>query len=191
LSHALDRKDAAAVRQHGGELAELLIELLLAAGAADGALAALAAASLPPKARTLSARLADDVAAVRARAPELKLTVDPIEFRGFRYHTGVCITVYAAGRHEELGRGGRYICGDAEPATGLTLYPDALLRAAPARPVRDRVFVPAGADPLAAQALRRAGYATLAALTDAASGEAEARRLTCTHWLSPAGLMKL
>jgi ATP phosphoribosyltransferase regulatory subunit len=191
LSHALDRKDAAAVRAHGGTLADLLIELLLAAGAADRALAALASAPLPPDARALSARLADDVAAVRAQAPDLKLTVDPIEFRGFRYHTGVCITVYAAGRHEELGRGGRYVCGDAEPATGLTLYPDALLRAAPPRAVRDRVYIPREADPTAAQALRREGYATLAALSGETDQEAEARRLGCRYWLSPAGLQAL
>jgi ATP phosphoribosyltransferase regulatory subunit len=191
LAHALDRKDAAAVRQHGGDLADLLIELLLSAGAADGALAALRAAPLPPEARLLSARLADDVAAVRAQAPDLKLTVDPIEFRGFRYHTGVCITVYAAGRHEELGRGGRYICGDSEPATGLTLYPDALLRAAPARKVRSRVYLPTGTPRTEAEALRRDGFATLAALAGEMSGEAEARRLGCTHWLSPSGVTPL
>jgi len=188
LTHALDRKDAAAVRQHGGDLADLLIELLLAAGAADGALAALESAPLPPEARLLSARLADDVAAVRAQAPDLKLTVDPIEFRGFRYHTGVCITVYAAGRHEELGRGGRYVCGDTEPATGLTLYPDALLRAAPARKVRNRVYLPAGTARATAEALRRDGFATLAALSREVPDETEARRLGCTHWLSPSGV---
>ena len=56
------------------------------------------------------------------------------------------MTVYAPGRHEELGRGGRYMCGEAEPATGLTLFPDAVLRAAPARLPRARLFVPLGAD---------------------------------------------
>jgi ATP phosphoribosyltransferase regulatory subunit len=191
LTHALDRKDAAAVRQHGGALADSLIELLLAAGAADNALAALASAPLPPDARALSVRLADDVAAVRAHAPHLKLTVDPIEFRGFRYHTGVCITVYAAGRHEELGRGGRYVCGDAEPATGLTLYPDALLRAAPRRPVRERVYLPPDADLTAAQELRRQGFATVAALSGAERHEAEGRRLGCRYWLAPSGLQTL
>ena len=58
--------------------------------------------------------------------------MDPFEFRGFRYHTGVCMTVFAPGRSEELGRGGRYVSGEDEPATGLTLFPDAMLRALPA-----------------------------------------------------------
>ncbi len=186
LTHALDRKDASAVRRHGGALAGTLCELLLAAGPAEGALAALERAELPPPARALAARLAEVVAVLRARAPALRLTVDPIEFRGFRYETGPCVTVYAPGRHEELGRGGRYLCGEGEPAAGLTLFPDAILRAAPPRPARPRVFVPAGADPAHARRLREAGHVTVAGFGDAAP-EAEARRLLCTHRMNATG----
>ncbi len=185
LARALDRKDAAAVALHGGALATTLTDLLLAAGAADRALAALAAAHLPPTSAALAERLAATVAAIRARAPLLKLTVDPIEFRGFRYHTGVCVTVFAPGRHEELGSGGRYLCGDTEPATGLTLYPDAILRAAPPRAPRVRVYVPAGAD---GAPLRAEGYATVAGLEPVADAAAEARRLNCSHVLSGSSL---
>src|SRR6185312_16463915 len=139
LNHALDRKDAAAVARHGGPLAPVLTDLLLAAGAANRALAALEAARLPNGAGALAQRLAAAVAAIRARAPGLRLTVDPVEFRGFRYETGVSVTIYAPGRHEELGRGGRYVCGATEPATGLTLFPDAVLRAVPPRAARNRL----------------------------------------------------
>lgn len=182
LARALDRKDVAAVTRHGGALAPVLTELLLAAGPADRALGALQAAPLPPPARALADRLAATVAAIRERAPALRLTVDPVEFRGYRYHTGMSVTIYAPGRHEEIGRGGRYLCGD-DPATGLTLYPDALLRAAPARAPRPRLFVPEGADADVAARFRRLGYATIAALDAAADPTAEARRLACTHLL--------
>ena len=106
-----------------------------------------------------------------------------MEFRGFRYHTGVSVTIYAPGRHEELGRGGRYICGEAEPATGLTLFPDSVLRAAPARQARERVFIPVGTELAAQRALRAAGFATVAALAAYADPIAEAHRLGCTHIL--------
>ena len=86
-----------------------------------------------------------------------------MEFRGFRYENGVSVSIFAPGRHEELGRGGRYICGDTEPATGLTLYPDAILRVAPKREARTRVFIPAGSSQAQAAALRAEGYATVAA----------------------------
>ncbi len=185
LAHALDRKDAAAVTALGGGIAATLTNLLLAAGEAGPALAALSVAKLPPEARALADRLAAVVAAIRARAPALRLTVDPLEFRGFRYHTGPCLTVYALGHQQELGRGGRYISGEREPATGLTLFPDAILGAAkPPRP-RPRLYLPAGTDGAIAAGFRAQGYATIAALgEDVQPAEDEARRLLCTHVLT-------
>ena len=183
LARALDRKDAAAVTRHGGALAPVLTELLLSAGPADRALAALADARLPGLPGLLAERVAATVAAIRAACPDLRLTVDPVEFRGFRYETGVSVTVYAPGRHEELGRGGRYICGDSEPATGLTLYPDAILRVAPPRQARPRVYIPFGSDRLAAGALRADGFATVAAMAAVSDDSAEAARLGCSHIL--------
>ena len=191
LARALDRKDAAAVKEHGGALAAVLIDLLLAAGAADRALAALTAAALPNGAGALAARLARVVAAIRHKAPALRLTVDPVEFRGFRYETGVSVTVYAPGRHEELGRGGRYLSGNGEPATGISLYPDAMLRIAPKRPARPRVYVPLAAQMADVAAIRAAGFATVAALSAEADDTAEARRLGCSHILAGASAVPL
>ena len=161
-------------------MAGTLTDLLLAAGPAARALHALASATLTPTARELAQRLAETAEAIQSRAPGLKLTIDPVEFRGLKYHTGVCVTIYATGRHEELGRGGRYICGDNEPATGLTIYPDAVLRAAPAHVARPRCYVPLGGD---GSALREAGHITVAALAADPDPRAEAVRLGCTHIL--------
>ena len=181
LTHALDRKDAAAVAQFGGRIAGLLADLLLAAGPVGPALQALASARLGPASQALYERLAGMVEAIRAQSEGLRLTLDPLEFRGFRYHTGICMTVFAPGHHEELGRGGRYVSGEHEPATGLTLYADAVLRASPKPPPRARLYLPWGTAVAAGAKLRAEGYATVAALDPAADGVAEARRLGCSH----------
>ena len=181
LTRALDRKDAAAVTQHGGPCASLLTELLLAAGPVGPALRVLKAAKLGPTSRRLYERLSAMVDAILHQSPGLRLTLDPLEFRGFDYHTGICVTVFAPGHHEELGRGGRYVSGEQEPATGLTLFPDAVLRARPKPEPRPRVFLPWSTPTAAAAELRAQGYATVAALDPAPDGAAEARRLGCTH----------
>jgi len=183
LMRALDRKDAAEVAIHGGSIVRTLTDLLLGAGPAARALEVLDQADLTPGARALVERMAASVAAIQTRAPDLRLTIDPIEFRGWRYHTGLCVTVYAPGRHEELGRGGRYLSGGGEPACGLTLRPEAILRAIPPRPVRPRLFLPHGTGASEAGALRASGYATLAALDPVGDPAAEAQRLGCTHYL--------
>ncbi len=185
LARALDRKDAAQVAElaaKAGRATQDLALLLNAAGPADGALAALEAAHLPPAARAIADNAAAVVSALRDRAPGLRITLDPVEFRGLRYHTGVAFTLYGLGRTGEIGRGGRYLSGE-EPATGMTLYPDAVLRAAPAFPPRRRVFVPAGAPDAAAAALRAEGFATIRALSPADTPAS----LRCTHAMDGEG----
>ncbi|HEX7388940.1 MAG TPA: ATP phosphoribosyltransferase regulatory subunit [Acidiphilium sp.] len=181
LTRALDRKDAAGIAAHGGPLADALLALLGAAGAADAALAAIGRIALPEPARPMAERLAATVAAIRHLAPELRLTVDPVEFRGYRYHTGVAVTFFAPGRQAELGRGGRYLCDNGEFATGITLYPDTILKSAPRPALRHRLYLPAGTAPDDAAACRAKGYSTVAGLGEAADSPAEARRLGCTH----------
>jgi ATP phosphoribosyltransferase regulatory subunit len=179
LARALDRKDSADVTSiangQGGVLAALPA-LMAATGPADGALAALDAADLPPAARAIAENAASVLAAIRACAPALRITLDPVEFRGFRYHTGVAFTLYGPGMSGELARGGRYLSQNDEPATGMSLYPDAVLRAAPVAAPRPRLFVPMGTD---GARYRSQGFATVAALAP----EDTPRRLRCTHEL--------
>lgn len=197
LRNALDRKDAAAVAVHGGAVAELLGVLLRASGDVDRALAALRDRALPARAAADAARLAAVVAALRARRPELALTLDLVENRGFEYHTGLCFTLFARGVRGELGRGGRYLAGGdfaaggGEPATGFTLYTDTILRALPAGVPARRVFVPIAAPAGTAERLRADGWTTLAALEDDVDPLAEARRLGCSHAWSAGAIRAL
>ncbi|GAN71455.1 ATP phosphoribosyltransferase regulatory subunit [Acetobacter syzygii] len=184
LMRALDRKDAAAVAQHGGALAATLIALLDATGAAEHTVAHLAELTLPPKARVILDRLIDTVAALREICPTLRMTVDPVEFRGWKYHTGVCVTLFAVGRSEELGRGGRYLCNDNEPACGLTLRPDILFRMIPPAPARERVYLAVDASRQQAASLRAQGYATVQGFASGAQAETEARHLGCASLLT-------
>jgi ATP phosphoribosyltransferase regulatory subunit len=193
LRDALDRKDAASVARLGGAVAATLGTLLRQSGDATRALEALATIELPARAAEDAQRLRDVVGALQARRPELSITVDLIENRGFEYHTGLCFTLFARGVRGELGRGGRYLAGGdfaeggGEPATGFTLYTDTILRALPAVPRPRRIYVPIDAPPATAEALRGDGWSTLAALERAADPRTEASRLGCSHvWIAGA-----
>ncbi|HLY47405.1 MAG TPA: ATP phosphoribosyltransferase regulatory subunit [Stellaceae bacterium] len=191
LRAALDRKDAAAVAHLAGAVGGLLAQLVAAAGAAGATRAALDRLDLPERARVERDRLGAVLDGLAAAVPALKVTVDPVENRGFEYHTGISFTFFARadpalGPLGELGRGGRYQAGDPaapEPATGFTLYTDTILQTLALSPPRRRVLVPPGPDRAAAEALRAAGWITVAALLPAADWHAEARRLDCGHVL--------
>lgn len=184
---ALDRKDEGAVKRHARAAGPVLLDLLKATGPADRALRALEKAALPEEAAVEARRLAETAALLRAGAPELRVTIDPVENRGFEYHTGLCFTLFARGVRGELGRGGRYLAGGAEPATGVTLFMDSILRALP-EPAASRIlFLPFGASADDARKRRGEGWITLAGLEPAAEATAEARRLGCSHvWLNGA-----
>ncbi len=191
LRSALDHKDTAAVVGLSGEAGASLAQLITAAGTASVTCAALDRLDLPPRARTERDRLAAVLDGLQAAMPGLNVTVDPVENRGFEYHTGISFTFFARvdpehGPLGELGRGGRYGAGEPsapEPATGFTLYTDTILRTLPEPAPRRRVLVPLGTDRARCRKLREQGWITVAALASAADWAAEARRLGCAFLL--------
>ncbi len=194
LRLALDRKDAAAVAALGdalgSRLAKTMGALLAAAGPAERALKALAALDLPPPAAAqrsalaqVARRVADGIAQMGGETVDL--TVDPVENRGFEYHTGVTFTFFAAAVRGELGSGGRYLAGNgggaAESATGLTLFTDTLLAALPRPAATRRLYLPVAVPAADRRRLRREGWTTLAALAADSDPAAAARALGCDH----------
>ena len=192
LRQALDRKDAAEVRDMsgalGGDLTEKLSLMLASAGPADETLKALDGLGLKGNAAKGLKLLVDVVDRIRATNGNLTLTIDPVENRGFEYHTGVTFTFFAKGVRGEIGNGGRYEVNGGtgsggEPATGFTLFMDTVLRALPQPGPAPKVFLPAGTPAEEARSLRAEGWIGVAGLDDAQDPAEEARRLGCSHWL--------
>lgn len=198
LRDALDHKDAARVAAAAGSHARLFGALLAAAGPADQALAALQKLDLPRPVKAEASHLAEVVRLVRAAIPALDLTIDPVENRGFEYHTGVSFSLFVPGVRGELGRGGRYVAGApfarrakgagetvgaGEPATGFTLAMETVLQALPDPEPARRLFVPVGTPPETARRLRIDGWAVVAGLAPVQDAKREAARLGCAHAL--------
>jgi ATP phosphoribosyltransferase regulatory subunit len=144
LRRALERKDEDAVRRAlPPDCADLFAGLLHSVGPADGGITALHALALPGEARGEAERLAAAVGLIKAAAPDLRLTIDPVEYRGLEYQTGVSFTLYALNTRGELGRGGRYRAGypEDEPGSDLSVVP---LRASSGGPSDGVHDAPAG-----------------------------------------------
>lgn len=191
LRESLDRKDLGAtqdiLRRQGvafSENAKALCALIESVGPADEVIKELKAIDLPADARAEVDRLADVLEGVRKAMPNLSLTMDPVEYRGFEYQTGVSFTVFAEGVRGELARGGRYITEAGESATGVSLYMDSVMRALAAPESESRLYLPAGTPHVTAQSFRKQGWVTVAGLDHVADVEAEAKRLGCSHHLT-------
>jgi ATP phosphoribosyltransferase regulatory subunit len=185
---ALNQKDTAEIKALLGGNAAAFTALIDAVGPADEALPELRAIGMSGEAESELAQLEAVISILRTKMPEIRLTVDPVELRGYEYHSGLTFTVFAREITGELGRGGRYRTGPdtggpEEDATGITLFVDSILKAAPAVVAAKRVCVPMDTGSDALEALHADGWITVSSLKDGTDSTDEARRLNCTHSL--------
>ena len=198
IAMALDRKDAVTVEKLAGEKSAVFLALLQAAGPGGDALARLSAIDLPASARTEVQRLEQVAALIIEAMPDLEITIDPVEHRGFEYQTGISFIFFARGVRGELGRGGRYSAlsdprdsaSNGESSTGFSLFMDSIMRAVPAPAPERRLFVPYGTDRAMLKDLQSEGWVTVSGLSPAESSTAVARRLRCGFVLSAEGIVE-
>lgn len=188
MTEALNQKDfseALSVLEKTNKKAlekkELFVSLFQAFGDCDRVLSSLRSLDLPSEAAVECHRLTDVVAFLKKEKPDLPLTIDIFENRGFEYHCGIGFSVFSKQCGQELGRGGRYFAGTAgqqsEPAVGITLYLDEILSVLERKDDKKRVYVPFDVSFKETADLRAKGYVTVCGLN--AGGPEEAQRLKC------------
>ena len=185
LRMAVDRKHTAEVHRLAGNLAPVLTRLMDTAGTWQNALDELSGIMLPEATRAAIDRVAAIAKSVADIEPDLAMTIDPVENRGFEYYTGFGFSLFARGVRGELGRGGRYQVdgGDGLGSTGFTLYMETVLRALPEPTLPERLYLPFGVAVDHVRMLREQGWVTIAALDKDPDPGLEAARLGCTHIL--------
>ena len=182
----LDRKDQGALQAIAGlndEQRLTFSTLMRASGPAATALAALAKMLLPPAATKHVRDLGEVVRLVGEQVPGLMLTIDPVEFRGLEYHLGISFTIFARSVAGELGRGGRYVLGNGEAATGATLFMEQVGQAAATPAPVACVYLPFGTKVAERQKLQAEGWRTRAALAAEGDAHAAAKAQQCSHIL--------
>lgn len=183
IRRALDAKDIGEISAINGEIGDISRALLEAAGPAEKSLAILKDLKLPAEATEMCNELNDLVMKLNDVAPSLTVTIDPGEFTGFEYQTGISFSLFASGVRGELGRGGRYLVnaerGTGETATGFSIYLDSLMRALGPDEQKMRIFVPYGTDRSVLCDLQAQNYRTVLGLEEVGDGAEEAKRMQC------------
>ena len=188
----LDRKDPEAIKAHAGPATETLSALFDATGSVDEALAHLKGLSLPETAGAERDRLEEVVTLLRTESSGLRLTLDPVENRGFEYHTGIGFTIFARGIAGELARGGRYrvsgdVLDDDERATGVTLNVDTILGMLPKLKGGRRILIPRKTTRSTKIDLQKDGWVTVSSLDVTVDLCEEAKHLACSHFFGEKG----
>lgn len=181
IYHLLQQKDAPRLAQALADAPDAARRSLLALtglyGRADGAESVIERAreALPdlPPIRAALAQLARIAASTAwRRVPDVTLSIDFADLRGYRYHSGVSFAAYVDGLADAIARGGRYDnvgadFGRARPATGFSLELRELSTLQAAPPPLPAVRAPWSDDPALVRRiaeLRHAGEVVIQSL---------------------------
>ena len=181
LRDAIRKKDASRVPESFAHRATIQ-RLISETGPIKTALKALEDPSMPAFVHAYGKTIRSITERLTAAMPDLQITLDALESRGFDYHHGISFSVFAQGIRHELGRGGRYALtpetGKRVEATGFTHKVTHLLRLLPEAAPAKRIAVGAG-EPFATLAkLQAEGYATVLVYGED-KPDAAAKRLQC------------
>ncbi len=72
----------------------------------------------------------------------IKISIDPLENRGFNYHTGLSFTIFSETLKGEIAKGGRYKTLNGETAIGCTIYTEKIYSNSKFTPDKSLVYVP-------------------------------------------------
>ncbi|MFP5412191.1 MAG: ATP phosphoribosyltransferase regulatory subunit [Gammaproteobacteria bacterium] len=122
------------------------------------------------------------------RWPEVEVSVDLADLRGYRYHNGITFAAYVESMPFAVARGGRYddagrVFGRARPATGFSLELRALADLQPEQPPARAIAAPWSDDhalAMAVEALRASGEIVIQALP---GSERDQQEFTCDREL--------
>jgi ATP phosphoribosyltransferase regulatory subunit len=125
---------------------------------------------------------------VQAAQPQVKVSFDLADSRGYAYYTGVRFAIYTPGATDALVRGGRYdevgsVFGRNRPAAGFSLDVKELVGVVPARALKAAIRAPWGEEPslrAAVQGLRARGETVVCVLP---GHEHEVQEFTCDREL--------
>jgi ATP phosphoribosyltransferase regulatory subunit len=168
-------------------------EWFVALGQLSGNVEVLAQARLvfseaPASVKAALADLQQIAEALSVSHPQVEISFDLSELRGYHYHTGLVFATYTPKSAAEIAKGGRYdhigeAFGRARPATGFSADLKSLVNFVVEAPDQARIYAPASTDAALCQAiarLRQEGRIVIQAL---AGDSCSASQLGCRQQL--------
>ena len=173
------------------------INLMRCVGPADKSIKKLRALGLPKKSNEELDYLAEVLTLMKSHGPTLSTTIDPVEIRGYEYHSGLTYTFFSKNSRGEIGRGGRYRLSNRadlsqpESGTGISLYLSKIVELLPPQENPKKVMADSGISYEIVSEYVRNGWIVISELGGSADIISEAQKLNCTHILRADGIEEI
>ena len=122
VNEAIDRKDKNSLKKLRINDYELIAKFMDAAGDYDHSFRILSDLKLEGILAEARDYLLNVVKIIKENNSSVNISIDPLENRGFKYHTGLSFTFFSQNYKGEIAKGGRYQTMSDETATGCTIY---------------------------------------------------------------------
>ena len=122
VNEAIDRKDKNSLKKLRINDYELIAKFMDAAGDYDHSFRILSVLKLDGILAKARDYLLNVVKIIKENNSSVNISIDPLENRGFKYHTGLSFTFFSQNYKGEIAKGGRYQTMSDETATGCTIY---------------------------------------------------------------------
>ena len=127
---------------------------------------------------------------VRKNDKSIKLSIDPLENRGFKYHTGITFTIFSDKLKGEIAKGGSYNILTGETATGCTIYTEKVYPNLMLNLDKDLVYIPY-LDMKDADEIIKKGYRVVFGSVSNSEFEKEASEMKCKYIWKDNTILKL
>ena len=164
----------------------VLSQIADSAGEEERALEKLSKIDLPKKAKILIEEISLICSAIKKIHKDIKITIDPIENRGFNYYSGIGFAIFSSNIKRELGFGGEYVLevnDNKYKGMGLSILFDGLLKTTNINNKQKRIFVPLNHDNTIPHELRKNGWITIFNYKKNVKEKEEALKFNCSHIL--------
>ena len=122
LSKAIDLKDKQTLKKLKFKYSEIILDLMESAGDYSYATKYLRELKLEKFLDEIINYYLTVIDLVNKNDSSIKISIDPLENRGFNYHTGLSFTIFSENLKGEIAKGGRYKTLKGETAIGCTIY---------------------------------------------------------------------
>ena len=122
VNEAIDRKDKNSLKKLRINNYELISKFMDAAGNYDHSFRILSVLKLDGVLAEARDYLLNVAKIIKENNSLVNISIDPLENRGFKYHTGLSFTFFSQNYKGEIAKGGRYQTMSDETATGCTIY---------------------------------------------------------------------
>ena len=122
INEAIDRKDIQTLRKLKFDNLQIILKLMECAGNYKHAIRHLSELKLNGIILEAKEYLLKVINIIQKNDSSINISIDPLENRGFKYHSGLTFTIFSEMFKGEIVKGGSYKTLSGETATGCTIY---------------------------------------------------------------------